>query len=79
MTGQTLPGLLARQFHHPKIIAEHPASAETLGNWDCPYVPRRPELPRKWEPWGWRGAWGNPKPPPRRTSDIAAHLPSAVA
>jgi hypothetical protein len=28
------------------ICAEHPASAETLGNWDCPEFPRKPDLPR---------------------------------
>jgi uncharacterized SAM-binding protein YcdF (DUF218 family) len=28
------------------ICAEHPASAETLGNWGCPDVPRRPDVPR---------------------------------
>ena len=28
------------------IFAVNPAVAETLGNWDCPFFPRKPDLPR---------------------------------
>jgi hypothetical protein len=36
-------------FRHPEITAEHPALTEIPGNWDCPELPQKPDLPRKWD------------------------------